>query len=58
VRLPEGSKSKKTNVFKYRIVPRKLLFELHYTAESSHNLMAKIISKEALCQEENLTSKT
>jgi hypothetical protein len=31
---------------------------LSYTAESSHHLMAKIISKEALCQEENITSKT
>ncbi len=30
---------------------------LSYTAESSHHLMAKIISKEALCQEENITSK-
>ncbi len=31
---------------------------LSYTAECSHHLMAAIISKEALCQEENITSKT
>jgi hypothetical protein len=30
---------------------------LSYTAESSHHLMAKIVSKEVLCQEENITSK-
>jgi hypothetical protein len=39
-------------------VPRKLIFELQYTAESSHHLMAAIITKEALGQEENITSKT
>jgi hypothetical protein len=31
---------------------------LSYTAESSHHLMAALTPKEALCQEEIITSKT
>jgi hypothetical protein len=38
-------------------VLRKLLFWLHYTAENSHHLKARIISKDPLFQEEKIPAR-
>jgi hypothetical protein len=40
-----------------KAVLRKLLFWLHYTAENSHHLKARIISKDPLFQEEKIPAR-